>query len=116
MTKDFYTVRENCIQIHQEVTELLLVGKTIGEDLGLISDNELSTHEKTKSWDGMGRYAKELYDDKAMWDKLPEKSAIYLEYSGIRKVWEKQKAREELFDCYQQLGGKSLHIINHEKY
>lgn len=112
MSIDFETMRVNCIQIHQEVFELLLVAKQISVDLGLhVTDaDQLGKHEKTKSWDGMGRFASELYDNKEMWAKLPECTYIKINVSweGQTKLWDKEKARAELLDCFYQLGGNNL--------
>lgn len=110
---DFDTMRVNCIQIHQEVFELLIVAKHIGEELNLIvkDADELRNNPETKTWDGMGRYAKTLYDDTAMWDILPETLNIRIDvsYDGQKKLWNKKEARAELLNCYQSLGGKNLY-------
>jgi len=112
-TIDFYTMRANCIQIHQEVFEIFTVANHIGEDLNLPikSEDELSTNERTKTWDGMGRFAKELLDNNEMWDKLPEKLWIGINPNNIgeKKEWIKQEAKASLLDCYYQLGGKNLY-------
>ena len=109
ITIDYDTMRENCIQIHQEVHELYLVANHIGEDLGLAvkSADELITHPETKSWDGMGRYAKMLYDKKEMWDKLPNK--LWVVSNEHRIEWIKDKSRNELLNCHFHLGGKKLY-------
>lgn len=105
-------MRANCIQIHQETFELLQVAKQIGINLGLhITDaDQLAKHEKTKSWDGMGRFAGELYGNTEMWEKLPESTYIRIDVSfeGQTKLWDKSKARAELLDCFCQLGGNNL--------
>jgi len=108
-TIDFDTMRSNCIQIHSEVFYMLKVANHIGEDLGLIvkEADELIKHPETKSWDGMGRYAKKLYDDVEMWEKLPIK--LWVEYEDRKIEWIKEKAKAELLDCYYQLGGKNLY-------
>lgn len=114
-TIDFATMRENCIQIHQEVFELYKVAEHIGEDLNLPvkSADELRTNENTKSWDGMGRFAKELYDNESIWNQLPEKLWVRLDvaYEGQRKEWVKEDAKKSLLDCYYQLGGKNLYLV-----
>lgn len=107
-TIDFDTMRANCIQIHQETFLLFKVAKHIGEELDITvkSADELRTHPDTKSWDGMGRFAKKLYDNIKVWDAMP--THLSLVYDGERVYWEKDKARAELLNCYQQLGGKNL--------
>lgn len=111
---DFATMRENCIQIHQEVFEIYKVADHIGEDLNLSvkSADELKTNENTKSWDGMGRFAKELYDNENMWSQLPEKLWVKLDvaYEGHKKEWVKEDCKKSLLDCYYQLGGKNLYF------
>ncbi len=106
---DFDTMRSNCIQIHQEVFEMFLVADHIGEklDIKVKSADELKTHEETKTWDGMGRYAKELYENQQVWDQLPV--SLWIDIHGNKTQWVKEKARAELLDCYYQLGGKNLY-------
>ena len=110
---DFDTMRSNCIQIHQEVFEIYKVANHIGEDLELPikSADELKTNEKTKSWDGMGRFAKELLDNENIWAKLPERLWIDIDvaYLGHKTEWIKEEAKKSLLDCYYQLGGKNLY-------
>lgn len=103
-TIDFETMRANCIQIHQETFLLIKVAKHIGEELNLIvkEADELKTHADTKMWDGMGRFAKSVYDNNKIWDAMPEYLSI------PEKIWKKEEARKEFFNCYQQLGGKNL--------
>lgn len=110
MQIDFDTMRVNCIQIHQETLMLFKVANHIGEKLNLIVENadELKTHPETKAWEGMGRFAKSLYDNKEMWDSLPE----HLHAQGIS--WEKDAAKKELLNCYQHLGGKRIEIKKQE--
>lgn len=112
MTIDFNTMRVNCIQIHQETFELLQAARQIGLDLGLIVNDadQLANHEQTKSWDGMGRFAKQLLDNSEMWDKLPSRLWIFIEKkdNGPKKEWIKDKAKSELLDCFYQLGGYNL--------
>lgn len=110
-TIDFDTMRENCIQIHQEVSEIFNVAKHIGESLELPvkSADELRKHPEMKKWDGMGRFSKELYDNTLLWNKLPEELWITLDGSGKRKHWIKEKAKKELLSCYYHLGGKNLY-------
>lgn len=112
-TIDFDTMRSNCIQIHQEVFEIYKVANHIGKDLELPvkSADELKTNEKTKSWDGMGRFAKELLDNEVMWSKLPERLWVNIDilYKGQKKEWVKDEAKKSLLDCYYQLGGKNLY-------
>ncbi len=112
-TIDFDTMRENCIQIHQEVFELYKVANHIGEDLNLSvkSADELRTSEETKTWDGMGRYAKMLYDNNEMWAKLPDKLWINVAVAfEIQRIeWVKEESKKSLLDCYLQLGGKNLY-------
>ena len=105
-TIDFDTMRVNCIQIHQETHELFQVAEHVGEDLNLVVEtaDELKTHPETKTWEGVGRFAKSLYDNKDLWNSMPE----YLSIGN--KYWEKEKSRAELLNCYQQLGGKNLDI------
>jgi hypothetical protein len=76
---DFDIMRSNCIQIHQEVFEMFQVAHYIGVDLHLLvrSADELKSHEQTRSWDGMGRFAKQVYDDNKTWDILPEKLFVH---------------------------------------
>lgn len=108
-TIDFNTIRSCCIQIHQETYELFKVAGYIGEtiDIPVKSADELRTNKNTKSWDGMGRYAKELYDNKEIWYKMPEHLTIKI--MGQPKNWNKEEARKELLNCYEQLGEKSLY-------
>jgi hypothetical protein len=112
-TIDFDTMRSNCIQIHQEVFELYKVANHIGEDLNLDvkSADELIHNEKTKTWDGMGRFAKELLDNECVWEKLPEKLWINIDmvFIGQKKEWIKEDAKNSLLNCYYQLGGKNLY-------
>lgn len=112
-TIDFDTMRSNCIQIHQEVFEMYKVASHIGEDLELPvkSADELRTNEKTKTWDGMGRFAKELLDNETIWAKLPERLWVNIDvvYQGQKKEWVKEEAKKSLLDCYYQLGGKNLY-------
>ena len=111
-TIDFDTMRVNCIEIHQQTYELFLVAKHIGEELNLIvqSADELRTHEQTKTWDGMGRFAKKLYDNTAMWAKLPEQLWV-VNFNNDKVKWKKENALKELIDCYYQLGGKNLETV-----
>lgn len=104
-------MRANCIQIHQETHEILLVADHIGEDINIKvkSADELRTHEETKTWDGMGRYAKELYDNNELWNVLPEHLVITLPHNDSKIQWKKEAAKAELLNCYQQLGGKNLY-------
>jgi len=108
-TIDFDTMRVNCIQIHQETSELFKVADRIGVDLNLIvkSADELRKHELTKSWDGMGRYAKDLVDNTTLWDQLPVHLSITM-CDGSRKMWIKEEAKAELLNCFQELGGNNL--------
>jgi hypothetical protein len=111
LTIDFDTMRSHCMQIHQEVFELYKVANRIGEDLELPvkSADELRTNEKTKSLDGMGRFAKQLLDNDTVWSKLPERLWINIDiHSGQKKEWIKEEAKKSLFNCYCQLGGKNL--------
>ena len=111
-TIDFDTMRVNCIAIHQETFKLFKVAKHIGESLNLVvnSADELKTNQQTKTWDGMGRFAKELYDNFELWNKLPDSLNITIDvaYQGQKEFWEKEKAKKELLDCYYHLGGKNL--------
>jgi hypothetical protein len=104
-------MRSNCIQIHQETFLLLIVAEHIGERLNLIveSADELRTHPETKTWDGMGRFAKSLYDNDKMWESMPEYLNIVLP-AGDRTTWKREDSRKELLNCYQHLGGKKLEI------
>ena len=106
---DFFTMRENCIQIHQEVFELFCVAKHIGEKLNLPvkSADELRTSPLTETWDGMGRFAKQLFDDNQLWDAMPDR--LLVKVDTLRKEWVKEKAKKTLLDCYYQLGGKNLY-------
>lgn len=108
-TIDWFTMRENCIQIHQETAELFRVATHIGEDLGLIvnSADELRTNEQTKVWEGMGKFANDIYNNTALWDKLPSNCRIVMCDDSV-KMWNKEKARAEFKDCFLQLGGKNL--------
>ena len=108
---DFSTMRENCIQIHQQVYELLLVGNHIGIDVNLKvkEANELKSHPDTKTWDGMGRFSKEVYDNNKMWDLLPEKLWITLPFNSNRIEWVKEKARSLFLDSFYSLGGNNLY-------
>ncbi len=112
-TIDFDTMRTNCIQIHQEAFELFIVANHIGETLQLPvnSADELRTNINTKSWDGMGRFAKDLYDNETLWSKLPRELRINLNvaFQGSTKLWKKEEAKASLLDCYYQLGGKNLY-------
>lgn len=105
---DFQVMRENCISIHQEMYELFKVADDIGVDLNLTvkSADELKTHISTKSWDGMGRFAKDLYDNTTIWDKLPDR--LWIQGVSHRQEWKKEEARKELLDCYFHLGGEKL--------
>ena len=105
---DYSTMRGNCISIHQQVSEILEVIKVLNIDIKLLvkDADELRTHEETKSWDGMGRYAKELYDNNRMWDQLPR----FADMDGRR--WSKDDTRKELLDCYSKLGGEDLFKTN----
>jgi hypothetical protein len=101
-------MRANCIQIHQETHLLFIVAKHIGEELNLIvkTADELKKHPETKTWDGMGRFAKSLYDNTKIWDAMPE----HLSIPELPIHWKKEKARNELLNCYQHLGGKNLDV------
>ncbi|HSE56944.1 MAG TPA: hypothetical protein VLB02_02575 [Candidatus Paceibacterota bacterium] len=105
---DFDTMRSNCIQIHQECFELSLVTKKLNIPVQTIPHDELSTNEKTKTWNDMGRYAKELFDNDKMWATLPEKLDIELR-TGT-KTWSKNEAKKSLLDCYKNLGGELLSV------
>ncbi len=109
---DFDTMRVNCIQIHQEVVDLLKVAKRIGEpiDIKVNEADELKINPDTKTWDGMGRYAKWLYDQTELWDRMPVQLTIQT-CDSLTKVWSKGKALAELLNCYQELGGKNLDIL-----
>ncbi len=111
---DFDTMRSNCIQIHQECYELGIVAEVIGIPKPTIDKDELSKNPKTKSWDGMGRYAKEIYDDDKLWNKLPSSLYIVLPHNNQRKKWDKKETKDSLLDCFYQLGGATLyeHIKN----
>jgi len=104
---DFYTMRENCIAIHQVCHEIGLVTNILHLPQLTIHKDELATNEKTKSWYGMGRYAKELYDDAAMWAQLPSFQNIIS--NGQSRSWSKESARLELLICYEKLGGMELY-------
>ncbi len=106
---DFDTMHANCIQIHQECYEIELVTKQRGLPLLTISKDELKSNEKTKSWDGMGRYAKELYDNKEIWETLPPQAQIVCN-EMVPKLWKREEARASLLDCFEQLGGKNLYF------
>lgn len=107
---DFDTIRSNCINIHQQVFLMNIVALHIGEPLGILRKDELSTNEETRSWDGMRRYAKKLYDDNSIWDKLPEEMNITINvaFKGQIEQWNKEKCRKELLQSYYELGGKNL--------
>lgn len=104
---DFDTMHVNCIQIHQETLKLFAVANHVGEELNLLvkTADELKTHPETKSWDGLGRFAKSLYDNQSLWDSMPE----YLSIEG-GFYWDKKESRDELLNCYQHLGGKNLDL------
>ncbi len=104
---DFDTMRANCIAIHQTCYEIGLVTEQLGLPLLTIHKDKLATHEKTKSWDGMGRYAKELYDNVELWDQLPESASIMA--VNTRKMWYKEDAKDDLLDAFNKLGGKKLY-------
>lgn len=108
---DFDTMRSNCIQIHQEVHEMILVAKHIGETLkfpyDIIEANDLMSNDFTKNWNGMGIFAKDLYDNESLWNQLPSKLTIQL--NTCKKEWIKEEAKSELLDCYYQLGAKNLY-------
>lgn len=113
-TIDFNIMRSNCVEIHQQLTMLFKVAKQVGEKLNLIvnSADELRTHEQTKTWDGMGRFAKELHDNAGVWARLPESLTLRVDlaYEGHIDTWHKEKARKALLDCYLELGGKNLYV------
>jgi hypothetical protein len=110
---DFDTMRSNCIQIHQEISEMFQVAHYIGVDLHLLvrSADELKSHEQTRSWDGMGRFAKQVYDDNKTWDILPEKLFVH----HLKIDWVKQKAQDSLLDCYYHLGGNNLYLAGKQQ-
>lgn len=110
MKIDFATMRENCIQTHQVVSDLFRVFDHVGvhPDIKVKSADELRTHEETKSWDGMGRYSKELHDNDAIWNELPKELWIRT-HDGERILWKKKKAKKLLLDSYWSLGGKNLY-------
>jgi len=107
-------MRENCIEIHQQVFELYKVADHIGEDLELEvkSANDLLG----KTWPAMGRFAKELHDNSELWDKLPESMRVQIDvaYTGQSTQWVKEEARKRLLDCYFELGGKRLYSTKND--
>lgn len=111
-TIDFETIRVNCIQIHREIHEMFLVANHIGVNLELKikHEDELRTHPDTKSIAGMGIFAKEIYDNTELWQKLPKQLWVQL-YSG-KKLWDKEKAKAEFLDCFYHLGGNRVYHQN----
>lgn len=106
---DFQTMRENCIQIYQEAYEIEVVCKSVGISSVLPFPHEqLKENTETKSWDGLGRWAKKIYDDAVLWAKLPNVRNIHL-INGINKKWSKEEARKSLLDCFEELGGQLLY-------
>lgn len=107
---DFETMRENCISIHQQMVLIFAVANHIGEDLNLkIKDAEqLKTHPDTKTWVGMGKFAKEVYDNPIIWDQLPDELWVKI-FRESREHFVKKDVKAELLDCYYQLGGKNLY-------
>jgi len=103
-------MRENCIEIYQQVFELYKVANHIGVDLEL--EVKSADELRGKAWEDMGRFAKELHDNKALWAKLPDRLHVEIDvaYKGQRTKWIKAKAIESLLDCYYELGGNRLSL------
>ncbi|MDR3168284.1 MAG: hypothetical protein LBU27_00540 [Candidatus Peribacteria bacterium] len=108
---DFGTMRENCINIYDEVARIYAVAEKAGIDKQelqkflIVSDaNELTSHELTKTIEGMGKYAKQLFEATALWDLLPSRQIIP---SGFISdyVWLKQEAKTSLQESYVALIG-----------
>ncbi len=68
---DFETMRVNCIQIYQEVADMHKVAKKVGISIDVLEAEQLKTDEKTKTWNGMRSYAKELHDNDELWKNMP---------------------------------------------
>lgn len=105
-------MRANCIKIYNETFELYKVSEQLGVDLELSIKNVdgFKVDKKTKTWDGIGLFAKEVFDNENLWKKLPEKLIITIDaqFIGETKEWTKEKARQSLIDCYNNLGGEQL--------
>lgn len=115
MKIDFDTMRCNCIEIYDQTSRLIKLGRQLGIDLALPfeSAEQLSSDPSTKSWDGMGRWAKNLVDNTTMWDKLPNTYTLTIDvaYKGQKMEWNKAEAQASLIDCFKQLGGQQLFNI-----
>lgn len=83
------------------------IGETLNFPYGIVEANDLKTNDFTKNWNGMGIFAKDLYDDESLWNQLPQKLTIQL--ITCKKEWIKEEAKAELLDCYYQLGAKNLY-------
>lgn len=106
---DFETMHANCIEIHQQCYELYYAAKKYNVYIDIILYDDLSTNTETKSWDGMGRYAKKLLDSKQMWDLLPETISFRTELAAYN--WNKKEAQQRLKDAFQELGGQKLYDL-----
>jgi hypothetical protein len=116
---DFMTMRENCIEIYQVVSELFDLGKHIGIPIKLpspynfiTSASDLTSDPMTKKWEGMCSFAKDLHDYTALWNQLPDVDVtVPTETLGrvTRFTWKKSEALTDLLKSFYSMGGQKTY-------
>lgn len=97
-------ISSNTLQIHEEITELAMISGILKIPLDIAMKNK-EFYSSLLDWERLVIWAKQIYDNTEMWNSLPDTVDLKTQH---KQLWIKQEARNQILDCYDNLGGEEM--------